>query len=93
MVMRAAAMVRTNSMPSTGLTFARGVPGIGTRLLMGTDSGALGRLASWAMRAARFLRVSPMPMMPPEQTLMPASRTCSRVSMRSSWQWLLITWP
>jgi hypothetical protein len=39
MVMRAAAMVRTNSKLSIGATSAIGVPGIGTRLLIGTDSG------------------------------------------------------
>ena len=75
MVMRAAAMVRTNSNGSSRGLSASGVPGIGTRLLIGTDSGGCGRLASCTISAARFLRDSPMPMMPPEQTLMPASRT------------------
>ena len=39
MVMRATAMVRTNSKGSSGTAFANGVPATATRLLMGTDSG------------------------------------------------------
>ena len=91
MVMRAAAMVRTNSKLSTPLTLAIGVPGMATRLLIGTDSGAGERLASWAISAARLRRDSPMPMMPPEQTLMPALRTSPMVSMRSCCECVVMT--
>ncbi|CFW44087.1 Uncharacterised protein [Bordetella pertussis] len=38
---------------------------------------------SWATRPARSRRDSPMPTMPPQHTLMPASRTCCSVSRRS----------
>ena len=55
MVMRAAAMVRTNSKGSRRGLSASGVPGIGTRLLIGTDSGGFGRLASCTINPARFL--------------------------------------
>ena len=75
MMMRATAMVRTNSKGSSGGAFSSGVPGIGTSWLIGTDSGGGVRLASSASSEARARRVSPMPTMPPQQTLIPASRT------------------
>ena len=86
-----AAMVRTNSKVSSFSVSASGVPGIATRLLIGTESGAGLRLASCATMAARLRRDSPIPRMPPEQTLMPALRTCEMVSTRSAWVWVEIT--
>ncbi len=82
-VMRATAIVRTNSNGSSGAVPASGVPSTWTRLLMGTDSGYGSMLASCAINPARASRVSPMPTMPPQQTLMPASRTWPMVSRRS----------
>jgi hypothetical protein len=35
------------------------------------------------MKEADAIRVSPIPMMPPQQTFMPAARTLSSVSRRS----------
>mgnify|MGYP002652767472 CR=1 FL=1 len=46
-------------------------------------SGGVGRLASCSSSPARSLTVSPSPTIPPEHTLIPASRTLSRVSRRS----------
>ena len=93
MVMRAQAMVRTNSKGSSGATSPMGVPGTFTRWLIGTDSGGGVMLANWAISEARSRRFSPMPTMPPQQTLMPAWRTLARVSKRSAWLWVVITWP
>ena len=89
--MRAAAMVRTNSKLSIFSDAASGVPGIATRLLIGTDSGGGFMLASWATIAARLRRDSPSPRMPPEQTLIPAARTCAMVLMRSACLCVVIT--
>ena len=89
-VIRATATVRTNSMSSilaedTSFNMSPStVPATGTSALIGTDPGCTGRVASAWMKPTRSPRVSPMPMMPPEQTLIPAPRTFSSVSRRSS---------
>ena len=62
---------------------ASGVPSTCTSMLIGTLSGCTGRLASVAIMPARSSAPSPMPTMPPQQTLMPASRTAPSVSSRS----------
>ena len=41
-------------------------------------------MANWWIKAARPLRDSPIPTMPPLHTCMPAVRTCSKV-LRRSW--------
>ena len=53
------------------------------RLLMGTEVGRGIEVGELGDQAARWVRFSPKPMMPPLQTFMPASRTRSRVSRRS----------
>ncbi len=83
MVMRATAIVRTNSSGSSPPPLASGVPSTWTSMLIGTDSGCTGRLASAAIMPTRSSRASPMPTMPPQHTWMPASRTCPSVSSRS----------
>ncbi len=82
-MIRATAMVRMNSNESRFASFSSGVPFTFTSMLMGTLSGWRGRLASAIKRPARSFACSPMPTMPPEQTFMPAPRTCSRVSSLS----------
>ncbi|MCY1245541.1 hypothetical protein D9M72_587010 [compost metagenome] len=84
MSMRASAMVRTKSIGSTGAASASFEPGIGISMLIGTLSGGTGRLASVTSIEIRSSAVSPMPRMPPAQTLMPASRTFANVSSRSA---------
>lgn len=81
---RAVAMARTISTGSTGFWCASGVPATATSALMGTDSGCSGWLARVSSIPHRSSTDSPMPRMPPEQTLMPAARTCRNVRSRSS---------
>ena len=81
---RAAAIARTNSIPSSGSASASGVPSTRTSMLMGTLSGWRGIEASAASIAARSARLSPIPAIPPQQTDMPAARTRSSVSSRSA---------
>ena len=78
------AIMRTRSMGSMAGMSASGVPSTGTRALMGTLSGCGSRLARVRSISQRSSSLSPMPMMPPEQTVMPASRTVFRVRRRSS---------
>ena len=59
---------------------ASGVPFTATSALMGTDSGCTSWLASVSSISQRSSTDSPRPMMPPEHTEMPASRTRSSVS-------------
>ena len=80
-ITRAAATMRTSSIPETGGRSASGVPGTRTRALMGTLSGCGSSAASSTSIAARSSIDSPIPMMPPLHTVMPASRT--RRSVRS----------
>src|SRR5216684_1601475 len=82
---RAVAMMRTTSTVPTGATSAKGVPRTRTSMLMGTDSGCGSCAASVTSMAQRSSIDSPMPMIPPEQTVMPASRTCRSVRRRSSY--------
>ena len=82
--MRAVAIRRTSWIESTGVAFCSGVPGDGIRQLIGTLSGGGSRLANSASIMSRSSSVSPMPMMPPQQTEMPAFCTCLSVSSRSS---------
>ena len=83
MQMRATAIVRTKSSGSSLGWLASGVPSTCTSMLIGTLSGCTGRLASVAIMPTRSSSPSPMPTMPPQQTLMPAARTSSSVSSRS----------
>ena len=83
-VMRATAMVRTNSVQSSGSASASGVPGSRTSWLIGTDSGCGSRLARLAISPARSLRVSFIPTMPPQHIFSPAARTLPSVFSRSS---------
>lgn len=64
----ASAIVRTKSKISISSEFSRGVPGILTSLLIGTDFGGVLR---FARRTSIFIRssfVSPIPKIPPEHT-------------------------
>ena len=94
---RAAATVRTNSMSSilaSGVSASMSpstVPLTGTSALTGTLSGWRGSVASAWTKPTRSSRVSPMPTMPPLHTLIPAARTFSSVSSRSSNLRVLIT--
>ena len=83
-MMRARAMVRTKSIGSIFSTFSSGVPGMAINMLIGTLSGCSSRLASVTSMPTRSSAPSPMPMIPPEQTLMPAWRTRASVSRRSA---------
>lgn len=89
MVMRATATVRTNSISSilaSGVSASISpstVPFTGTSALTGTLPGCSGRVASAWTKPTRSSRVSPMPTMPPQHTLIPALRTASSVSSRS----------
>ena len=67
---RKQAMVLRISMGWSGATFSNGVPLIGLRMLIGQTFAPISRRDS--ARSQRSSRVSPMPMMPPEQILMPA---------------------
>ena len=60
-----------------------GVPATLTNILIGTESGCLGKLAKPINKPARSFCSSPMPTMPPEQTFIPDFRTLERVSNRS----------
>ena len=97
MVIRATAMVRTNSMSSilaSGVSASMSpstVPLTGTSALTGTLSGWRGRVARVWTKPTRSARVSPMPTIPPEQTLIPALRTWSNVSSRSSMVRVVVT--
>ncbi|CSP72463.1 Uncharacterised protein [Shigella sonnei] len=82
-MIRATAIVRIKSKASTSSLSASGVPFTFTSMLIGTLSGGVGRFASCSNNPARSFTVSPKPTMPPEQTLIPASRTFSSVSRRS----------
>ena len=84
MVIRATAIVRTNSVQSKSAASAIGVPSTFTNWLIGTDSGCGSRFAKLAMRPARSLRVSFMPTIPPQQTFKPTRRTFPNVLKRSS---------
>ena len=83
-MMRASAIVRTNSIGSIGSASPSGVPSIGISMLIGTLSGGSGRLAKVTSMSMRSALSSPMPTMPPQQTLMPLSRTLASVSNRSA---------
>ncbi len=82
--MRAQAIIRTISIGSTGRIRASGVPSTATSALIGTDSGCGSCNASVASIAQRCSTDSPIPMIPPQQTPMPASRTARSVVKRSS---------
>ena len=58
------------------------VPGIGIKALMGMDS--MPSSARERAMSRRSSHVSPMPMMPPEQTQKPSSCAILMVRMRSS---------
>ncbi len=82
--MRAVAIIRTISIALTGGASKSGVPRTRTSMLMGTDSGCGSCAASVCSMAQRSSTDSPMPMIPPEQTVIPAARTFRSVRSRSS---------
>ena len=82
---RAVAIMRTISSVETGGRSASGVPATRTSMLMGTDSGWGSCAASVRSISQRSSTDSPMPMMPPEQMVIPASRTFCSVRRRSSY--------
>ena len=83
-----ATVVRTSSTDS-GANSARGVPGMGVRILIGIDLTSSSR-SSKAM-SMRSVICSPMPMMPPEQSVMPAARASPSVSTFSAQVWVVQT--
>jgi len=83
-ITRAVATMRTRSSGSTGGIFSSGVPGTRTSALIGTLSGWGSSFASSTSMAQRSSTPSPMPMMPPVHTVMPAARTFFSVSSRCS---------
>mmetsp|Transcript_39627 Transcript_39627/g.95329 ORF Transcript_39627/g.95329 Transcript_39627/m.95329 type:complete len:201 (+) Transcript_39627:140-742(+) len=102
MTMRAVAIIRAISNASTlaisGVStssFAsaspRGVPSTATRALIGTLSGWSGSVARTCRSPTRSVSFSPRPRMPPQQTLIPASRTLAIVSRRSSYVRVVMT--
>src|SRR6266436_5483860 len=76
---RAVAMARTMTSGSSAFTSASGVPSFRTSMLTGTLSGCGLRRESSCSRPIRSSSVSPMPRIPPQQTVMPALRTCAMV--------------
>ena len=88
-MMRATAIVRANSIASIAGDAPlsnwspSGVPAIGTSALIGTEPGCSGNVASATSNPMRSDRVSPRPIMPPQQTPMPAARTRASVASRS----------
>ena len=79
MRIRAVAITRANSSALTAGWSAKGVPATRTKLLIGTLSGCGSWLASCSSRPKRSSTLSPMPMIPPEQTVTPLRRTRSNV--------------
>ena len=81
-------MVRIHSMtdnrPSAMTLSPSGVPAIGTSKLTGMDCGGMGIWVSSYTQSIRSSRLSPIPTIDPEQTLIPASRTWLMVANRSS---------
>ena len=75
----AVAIARTSSRESTGGRSASGVPSTGTSALMGTEPGWGSRFARVASIAQRSPMDSPMPMIPPQHTLMPFLATRASV--------------
>ena len=84
---RKKAMVRRISSPDSSFLPSKGVPGMGIKALMGIDS----MPSSERLRAIskRSSQVSPMPMMPPEQTQRPSAWASLIVRMRSSYVWVV----
>jgi hypothetical protein len=80
---RVTAIKRTSPKISTGDWSANGVPGIGIKQLIGTLSGGGSKLLNTSSIRNRSFSVSPIPMMPPQQTDMPLSCTAEMVSRRS----------
>ena len=87
-MMRVVAIRRTSSKISTTGCSSSGVPGIDMRQLMGTLSGGGLNPQSTSSILRRSRSVSPIPMMPPQQTAMPAFWTEEIVLRRSSKVWL-----
>lgn len=76
----ATATTRINSKEANFAVFSNGIPGKRISKFMGTLSGCSGKLASCIKKLMRSMDSSPMPIMPPQQTLMPAVRTRCNVS-------------
>ena len=83
MAILAVAIIRTISQIGSGLCSCKGVPFIGTKRLIGTDAGCGCLLARTWTRLIRSSTLSPIPIIPPQQTLKPAFSTASSVSSRS----------
>ena len=83
------ATVVSTSSTDSGANSARGVPGMGVRMLIGIEVTSSSR-SSRAM-SIRSVICSPMPMMPPEQSVMPADRASCRVSTFSAQVWVVQT--
>ena len=84
------AMVRRMSSAGRGLRPSMPVPGMAIRALMGMDS--MPRLCRVKAMSSRSCQVSPMPMMPPEQTHIPSAWAALMVRIRSSKVWLVQIW-
>ena len=92
MRMRATAIMRTVSSTSTSGACSNGVPGTRDNTLIGTESGWGSRIASWWRNETRSSTDSPIPMMPPQHTVMSVSRTAAIVSSRSWYVRVVMTW-
>ena len=68
-------VVLLSALPGSAHLIGDTVPFTGTSALTGTLSGCSGSVASVWMKPTRSSRVSPIPTIPPEQTLMPDLRT------------------
>ena len=84
MRMRAVAIMRTSSSGSTGRGLPAACPRPAPARLRGRSRDARGGSPASASIAQRSSTDSPMPMMPPQQTPMPASRTWRERRRRSS---------
>ena len=80
---RATAIMRTVSSISTSAACSSGVPGTRDNTLIGTDSGCGSSVASRCRNEMRSATDSPMPMIPPQHTVMFVVRRFSIVSRRS----------
>mmetsp|Transcript_44889 Transcript_44889/g.94190 ORF Transcript_44889/g.94190 Transcript_44889/m.94190 type:complete len:218 (-) Transcript_44889:815-1468(-) len=83
--------IPSDSVSSSAAVSPRGVPSTATRALMGTLSGCSGSVDRTWRRPTRSVSFSPRPRMPPQQTLIPASRTLAIVSKRSSYDRVVMT--
>ena len=76
-------MIFIKSISSTPAELNNLVPLIGTKVLIGTDSGCFSKFDNAIKKLNLSSLDSPMPIIPPEQTFTPASLTLSSVSILS----------